>query len=117
MPTRRSTMQLRTRRSDDHDAGVTLIELMIAVVILAVITVPLGNVVIGFLKNTDATSDRLVLSHEAQVSTAYFAFDVSSVGLRDYSGGGVGNAIPFQPSIQLGAAYNASPKTCGSSAT
>jgi prepilin-type N-terminal cleavage/methylation domain-containing protein len=101
-----------------QEGGFTLIELLIAVVIIGVISVPLGNVVIGFFRNTDATSDRMALSHDAQISAAYFAQDVATVGMRDYTGTPDANGnLAFLPSIQLNAAYNAGAKSCGTSAT
>jgi prepilin-type N-terminal cleavage/methylation domain-containing protein len=109
-------MQLnRTMRTD---AGFTLVELLVTVVILAVITVPLSNVVISALRNTDTTSNRLALSHDAQIATTYFARDVSTVGTRDYSAAPAGNTtVPFKPSVQLNASYDAGGKTCGTAAT
>jgi prepilin-type N-terminal cleavage/methylation domain-containing protein len=104
---------MRLTPDDRRDAGFTLIELLISILILGVIIVPLGNAVIGLIRNTDATSDRLALSHDAQISGAYFARDVAAVGLRDYTVGGT----PFLPSVQLGAAYNAGGVTCGTPAT
>ena len=95
------------------DAGLTLVELLMTVVILGVIALPLGNAIIGVLKNTDATSDRLSLSHDAQISAAYFARDVASVGTRDYSAVGT----PLRQSIQRDAAYNAGGHTCGTATT
>jgi prepilin-type N-terminal cleavage/methylation domain-containing protein len=97
------------RRSD---AGFTLIELLVAIVIIGIITIPLGNTMIGILKNTDATQQRMALSHDAQISTAYFAQDVATLGTRDNTAPG----SPMAPSVQLNAAYNAGP-TCGSAAT
>jgi prepilin-type N-terminal cleavage/methylation domain-containing protein len=100
-----------TRRTDE---GFTLVELLVAVAILAVITVPLANVVIGAFRNTTDTSDRLELSHDAQISSSYFARDVAEVGLRDWSAI-TGDSVPFKQSVQLGAAYNEDGYTCGSS--
>jgi prepilin-type N-terminal cleavage/methylation domain-containing protein len=100
-----------TRRCQG-DAGFTLIELLLVVVILGLITVPLGNAVLGIIENTDATSQRLALSHDAQISTAYFAEDVAGMGTHDYSS----SAAPLKASVQLGAAYNAGP-TCGAAGT
>ena len=97
------------RRAYRSDAGFTLVEVLISVVILGIITVPLAGAVIAYARNTDATTDRLVLSHDAQISAAYFARDVAAVGMRDYSA----NGAPFVASIQLNAAYNAGGKTCG----
>jgi len=104
---------MRLNHDDRRDAGFTLVELLISIVILGVIIVPLGNAVIGFIRNTDATSDRLALSHDAQISAAYVARDVAAVGIRDYTVSGT----PFLPSIQLGAGYSAGGKTCGTPAT
>jgi prepilin-type N-terminal cleavage/methylation domain-containing protein len=100
------------------DAGFTLIEILIVVVILGVIMVPLGNAVIGFLKNTDVASDRLALSHDAQISAAYFARDVASLGIRDYTAvPSAGGTVPFKQSVQIDAAYDAGGQTCGASGT
>jgi prepilin-type N-terminal cleavage/methylation domain-containing protein len=104
---------MRLNLDDRRDAGFTLVELLISIVILGVIMVPLGNAVIGIIRNTDATSDRLALSHDAQISAAYFDRDVAAVGLRDQTTGGT---TPL-PSIQLGATYDAGGKTCGTPAT
>jgi len=104
---------MRLTPDDRRDAGFTLVELLIAMVILGVIIVPLGNAIIGFIRNTDATSDRLALSHDAQISAAYLARDVAAVGLRDYTVSGT----PFLPSIQLNAGYDAGGRICGTPAT
>ncbi|MEV0789027.1 prepilin-type N-terminal cleavage/methylation domain-containing protein [Kribbella sp. NPDC050459] len=101
-----------TRRRTDE--GFTLVELLVAVAILAVITVPLANVVIGAFRNTTDTSDRLELSHDAQISSSYFARDVAEVGLRDWAAVSA-SSVPFKQSVQLGAAYNEGGYTCGSS--
>jgi len=76
---------LSLRPTARREAGFTLIELLISVSILGVIAVPLGNVVIGFLRNSNATTGRLAESHDAQISAAYFAQDVSSLGARDWT--------------------------------
>lgn len=108
-------MLTRLRQADD---GFTLVELLVAVVILAVITVPLADAVLGVLHNEDTTADRLALSHDGQLSASYFAQDVAAVGLRDYAAtpDASGN-MPFQPSIQLGAAYDAGGRVCGTAST
>jgi prepilin-type N-terminal cleavage/methylation domain-containing protein len=64
------------------DTGFTLIELLVAIVVLGVVTAALGGAMIGFTRNTDLTIDRLGESHDAQISAAYFAQDVSSIGVR-----------------------------------
>jgi prepilin-type N-terminal cleavage/methylation domain-containing protein len=64
------------------DAGFTLIELLVTVVILSVITVPLGNFMLQYLKNYTTTSDRLNDSHDIQIATAYFGQDVANIGVH-----------------------------------
>src|SRR4051794_31995731 len=100
------------------EGGFTLVELLIAIVIMGIITVPLANAVIGVLHNQSGTSDRMALSHDAQLSAGYFARDVASVGMRDYTKDpDAGGDLPFKASIQLSAAYNAGGKTCGTATT
>lgn len=94
-----------------RDAGFTLIELLIAVSLLGVVTLALGNAVIGYVRTNDATTDRLLLSHDAQLASAYFAADVAAMGLRDYAA--AGSTIPFLPSIQTNAPYDAGAVICG----
>lgn len=65
--------------------GFTLVELLIAIVILGIIIVPLANGLIAFFRNSDATTGRLSESHDAQLAAAYFAQDVQSVGVRDWT--------------------------------
>jgi prepilin-type N-terminal cleavage/methylation domain-containing protein len=102
-----------------RDEGFTLIELLIALAILGLIALPLSNAVIGYMRNSDATTDRMALSHDAQISAAYFGRDVAGVGLRDLTAGATAPAgsIPFLSSIQLNAAYDAGPLNCGSATT
>ena len=101
-----------------RDAGFTLIELLIVVVILGLITVPLANAMIGYLRNSDAASARMALSHDAQISAAYVARDVAPVGIRDLTAApNSDGSIPFQPSIQTNAAYNEGGHVCGGAAT
>jgi hypothetical protein len=66
--------------------------MILAIIIIGVITVPLADVVIGYLHNTDATTARLLASHDVQIASAYWAQDVASIGQRRE---GV-----LQPSIQ-----------------
>ena len=73
-------MQLR------HDErGMTLPEVLVAVTILAVIIIPLGDAMIGFIRNTDATTRRMIESHDIQIATAYFGRDIQNLGVRDWS--------------------------------
>ena len=94
------------------DRGFTLVELLLVIVIVGVITVPLSSVVIGFLKNTDATTARLIESHDGQIAAAYWAQDVASIGTRL-------TTYPYAPqqSVELNAAYNLGPYPCGAAGT
>jgi len=109
-------MRLTTKAARD-DAGFTLIELLLVVVITTVIVIPLGESLILYFKNTDATSARMTLSNDGQISAAYLARDVAALGLRDFATTGTGGTIPFKSSIQLDAAYDAGGQVCGTSAT
>jgi len=73
-------MQLR---SDDR--GLTLPELLVALVILAIIIVPLSDALIGFVRNTDATTRRMNESHDIQLASTYFARDIQMLGVHDWS--------------------------------
>jgi prepilin-type N-terminal cleavage/methylation domain-containing protein len=70
---------------EPKDEGFTLIELLLVIVILGIIAVPLGNVMLAYLHNTDATTGRLIESHDAQITTSYFQQDVASTGTRKWS--------------------------------
>lgn len=110
-------MQLTADRKT-HDAGFTLIELLVVVAILGIVAIPLAGTIIGYLRNSDAASARMALSHDAQISAAYVARDVAAVGLRDLTAApGAGGTIPFKSSIQLNASYDAGGLVCGTSAT
>ena len=76
---------IRRWRAARSEAGFTLIELLLTIVILGVITLPLANFVINYFLSTTTTAGRLSESHDEQIATAYFAADVSSIGVRDSS--------------------------------
>ena len=67
------------------DRGVTLTEVLVAITILAIIIVPLSDALIGFVRNTDATTRRMNESHDIQLAGAYFARDVQNLGVRQWS--------------------------------
>jgi prepilin-type N-terminal cleavage/methylation domain-containing protein len=94
------------------DRGVTLLEVLIAVVLLAIIMVPLTNALIAFMRNTDATNDRLAASHDAQIAAAYFAQDVQSIGLHDWTTA----PYAFKTSVEQNAVAQ-SGNRCGPSTT
>jgi prepilin-type N-terminal cleavage/methylation domain-containing protein len=73
-------MQLR---SDDR--GVTLPEVLVALAILAVIIFPLSDALIGFVRNTDATTRRMSESHDIQLANTYFARDIDNLGVHQWS--------------------------------
>lgn len=86
---------MRLRRGED---GFTLVELLVAIVILGIIFVPLSNVVISYFRNTDATTARLIESHDTQMSSVYWAQDVASIGTRSTTA-----PYPLNQSVWTGA--------------
>jgi prepilin-type N-terminal cleavage/methylation domain-containing protein len=107
-------MRLRDRIRSER--GFTLVELLVAIVILGIIAIPLSGTVVSALKNTGTTEDRMNLSHDAQISSSYFASDVAGVGMRDYKAVN-GESVPFKSSVQLNAAYDEGGYTCGDAST
>jgi prepilin-type N-terminal cleavage/methylation domain-containing protein len=103
------------RRTTGSDAGFTLIELLVTVVVLAIISLPLAQVLLTYLRNTDSTTARMSESHDAQISSAYFSQDVQAVGVRgDYST----TAEPaLVQSIETGVAAGGGLYPCGTGGT
>jgi prepilin-type N-terminal cleavage/methylation domain-containing protein len=109
-----STLHPRSLRRDDR--GFTLIELLITISIMGIISLPLANVVIGYLHNTDATTARLAESHDIQISTAYFQQDVASIGVRSSTYSLVPAApYPLLQSVETNVAPTAGIYPCGTS--
>jgi prepilin-type N-terminal cleavage/methylation domain-containing protein len=106
-------MLMRRELPRRDDRGVTLTEVMVAIVIMAIIMVPLGNAVIGFLRNSDSVGRRLSESHDAQIAAAYFAQDVQSIGTRNWSD----HPFPLKQSIELNAPPTGGLYPCGPSGT
>jgi prepilin-type N-terminal cleavage/methylation domain-containing protein len=100
---------MRLRRGAD---GFTLVELLVAIVILGIITVPLSSVVIGFFRSADATTARLIESHDVQIATAYWAQDVASIGTHSTT-----SPFALNQSVETGVAYNAGLYQCGAAGT
>ena len=73
------------RASHRDDAGFTLVELLVSIVILGIISAPLAGVVIAYLRNSDATAARMNDSHSAQIAAAYVTQDVQSLGVRAFA--------------------------------
>jgi prepilin-type N-terminal cleavage/methylation domain-containing protein len=105
--TRRAAGRLRDER------GVTLIELLVVIAILGIIAVPLGNALITFFLHSDDTNRRLSVSHDAQIAAAYFAQDVASVGVHDWSAPG----FPLIPSVEVNVGPTEGLSWCGPAGT
>jgi hypothetical protein len=82
-----------------------MVELTLTIVILGVITLPLGNLMIGWFTNSTEVQARIAESHDAQIATAYFAQDVASLGRRNSS-------EDLVQSIWVGSPGGA-PRSCG----
>jgi prepilin-type N-terminal cleavage/methylation domain-containing protein len=95
------------------DRGFTVVELLIAIVILGIIMVPLADAVMAFLRNTDDTTRRLSESHDAQLSAAYFAQDVASIGTRNWTA----YPYPLKQSVELNAPATGGLYPCGPAGT
>jgi prepilin-type N-terminal cleavage/methylation domain-containing protein len=100
------------RRRLDDESGFTLVELLMSIVILGIIAVPLGEVIIGYLKNADATVARMSESHDAQMAAAYFSQDVQAVGVRDYAATGTAY-FPLKQSVWTAVAPSGGLSPCG----
>jgi prepilin-type N-terminal cleavage/methylation domain-containing protein len=98
-------MTVRNRRARDAtlvrrpDAGFTLVELLVTIVILGVITVPIANFVIGYFKNTAKTIGTLSESHDAQIAAAYWQQDVASIGTRSTTFNAASGVFPLLQSV------------------
>jgi prepilin-type N-terminal cleavage/methylation domain-containing protein len=95
------------------DRGATLVEVMIAIVVIGIIAVPLGNALLTYLRHTDDVQRRLGASHDVQIAAAYFAQDVQSVGRRDWSA----HPFPLVQSIATGASVGNATFGCGPAGT
>lgn len=95
------------------ERGFTLVEVLITMTLMGVVGLALSDLVIVALKQISATSDRLDLAQDEQLSAVYFARDVAGFGLRDYGAAVGGGSLPFKQSIQLEAADDAGGTTCG----
>lgn len=101
------------RRERRRDAGLTLIELLIVIVIVGVISLPLANLVFAGFKYFVRTNARYDDSHDLQITTAFFSQDVSNTGTRLYTSTTLA-AGATQQSVWLGASPPAS--YCGQQA-
>jgi prepilin-type N-terminal cleavage/methylation domain-containing protein len=104
-------LSLRLPRRDER--GFTLIEVLISTVILAVIIVPLANALIGFFRSTADTTGKLSESHDLQIATAYFAQDVESLGVHDWSTA----SFALKQSVEVNVAATGGNYPCGTAGT
>jgi prepilin-type N-terminal cleavage/methylation domain-containing protein len=79
------TRRLRNRPAGE--AGFTLIELVVTIVIMGIIFVPLADFFIQYLTTYNQTQQRLSDSHDLQIVAAYFSQDVANTGLRNQASG------------------------------
>ncbi|MEV8514983.1 prepilin-type N-terminal cleavage/methylation domain-containing protein [Dactylosporangium sp. NPDC051484] len=106
---------MRVRRDE---RGLTLVEVLVAIAILGIIIIPLGNALLSFIRNTDDTTRRLSESHDAQIMAAYFAQDVQSVGVRDWEKDGFPLKQSIFPNVDYNSlAYNSPADKCGADDT
>jgi prepilin-type N-terminal cleavage/methylation domain-containing protein len=95
---------VKRRGADD---GFTLIELVFTIVIMGVLTIPLGNFILAYFQNYTTTEARISGSHDVQIATAYFSQDVANTGLR-------GATSPYAPQQSVWTATSGFPATyCG----
>lgn len=103
---------LTPRKAMADDSGFTLVELLLVIVILGVIMVPLSDMVLGALRQTNQSQGRLTESHDAQIAASYWASDVASLGTRSTD-----EPYDLQASIETNAAYNGGSYPCGTAGT
>lgn len=103
----------RRQGGQKNESGFTLVELLIAIAITAIVMAAVTQVVVIFFKSSDQTTARLIESRDMQVSSAYFANDVAAIGTRDYTD--PANPV-LKQSVQDGAT-NPTFYPCGSTGT
>src|SRR3954454_3529845 len=79
------------------EGGFTLIEVILTVVILAIITVPIGNLMIEYLTDTTDVGARVDASIDAQMAGQYFGQDIAAMGARGTSTTGLPKSLWVRP--------------------
>ena len=80
----------------DDERGFTLVELLVASVIVGIIMSAMATAIIVGLRTTDEANTRFSESHDAQIASAYFVTDVQSadsVTTTDNTCSGVNNVL------------------------
>lgn len=88
-------------RTARNDAGFTIIELLITIVILSVVTFPLGNLVIDYFRTQNTATSMLGESHDAQITNAYWQQDAASIGVRASAFDSANNTFALQQSVGI----------------
>jgi type II secretory pathway pseudopilin PulG len=83
------------------EAGFTLVEVMLASAMSAIITAVIATAVIVSLRNADATGNRLAVSHDAQIAQSWFTTDAQSADGVDTDFGGTGACGSSTPVVVL----------------
>lgn len=95
------------------ERGFTIVELLVSMTILAIIIAPLSAALIGYIRNTDATSRRMNENHDVQITAAYFAQDVQAMGVHNWSA----TPYPLVQSIETNAPVGSGLYPCGVAGT
>ncbi len=72
----------------NDDAGFTLVELIVGVLIMSLIVGAIASALIVSFRTTDVTQERMAESHDAQITSAYLANDVQSAKTVQPGSGG-----------------------------
>jgi hypothetical protein len=92
------------------DAGFTINELLIVIVLIGLIVGPMTAVMIGIFRYTDTTTNRLAENSDAELAAAYFVQDVQSIGVRNWFDP---PTYPHKQSVELDVRANAGLYPCG----
>ena len=89
-----------------------MVETLVAITILGVIAIPLSGLLLDYFQSNGTTNGRLAETRDAQLTAAYFAQDVGSIGILD-------SATPpaLTQSVETNVAYNAGLFPCGAAGT